>query len=182
MGFHTRQATDSDWTGIRDVLLAAFGDEGPVIVDLTADLLAAGDAAPLLSLVAVEGEAIAGHVLFTSVQVEPSGPPAPSSILAPLSVHPRCQGKGVGGQLVTGGISRLKASGVGLVFVLGHPEYYPRHGFSPAGVQGLDAPYPIPPENAGAWMVQELRPGTIDGISGRVTCARPLHDPKHWRE
>ena len=33
---------------------------------------------------------------------------------------------------------------VELVFVLGHPEYYPRYGFTPAGEQGFEAPNSIP--------------------------------------
>jgi putative acetyltransferase len=71
---------------------------------------------------------------------------------------------------------------VDLVFVLGHPAYYPRFGFSPAGARGLDAPYPIPQKNAEAWMVRELRPGVIGDCSGRVICADALADPEYWRE
>ena len=69
-----------------------------------------------------------------------------------------------------------------LVFVLGHPEYYPRFGFTPAGRLGFGAPYPIPDELAGAWMVQALRSGVIGIISGKVICADALNKPEHWRE
>ena len=69
-----------------------------------------------------------------------------------------------------------------LVFVLGHPEYYPRFGFTPAGRLGFEAPYPIPDELAGAWMVQALRSGVIGIISGKVICADALNKPEHWRE
>jgi hypothetical protein len=31
-------------------------------------------------------------------------------------------------------------------------------------------------------MVQELRPGAVNEISGRVICADALNDPKHWVE
>jgi putative acetyltransferase len=76
----------------------------------------------------------------------------------------------------------LSESGVELVFVLGHPDYYPRYGFKPAGVLGYEAPYPIPDEQADAWMVQELRPGVIDSVSGKVICADVMNQPEHWRE
>ena len=66
--------------------------------------------------------------------------------------------------------------------MLGHPGYYPRYGFSAAGVRGFDAPYPIPPQNGDAWMVQELRSGVIGRVSGEVICADALYNPKHWRE
>ena len=67
-----------------------------------------------------------------------------------------------------------------LVFVLGHPDYYPRSGFTPAGVHGLDAPYPILPEHAAAWMVQALRPGLLDSVTGTVRCSDVLNDPRYW--
>ncbi len=76
----------------------------------------------------------------------------------------------------------MSESGVELVFVLGHPDYYPRHGFKPAGALGFEAPYPIPDKNANAWMVQELRTGAIDSVSGKVICADALNQPEHWRE
>jgi putative acetyltransferase len=69
-----------------------------------------------------------------------------------------------------------------LVFVLGHPDYYPRHGFEPAGPQGLDAPYPIPAAHEDAWMVLALRPGVIGKLRGRVVCADALDKPEYWRE
>ena len=69
-----------------------------------------------------------------------------------------------------------------LVFVLGDPGYYSRHGFSPAGIEGLDAPCSIPSEYADAWMVQALSPGVLERVSGQVVCADALHDPKHWQE
>ena len=42
------------------------------------------------------------------------------------------------------GLKQLAESGVDLVFVLGHPGYYPKFGFRPAGALGFEAPYPIP--------------------------------------
>jgi predicted N-acetyltransferase YhbS len=84
--------------------------------------------------------------------------------------------------LIAEGLNELREMGVDLVFVLGYPGYYQKHGFSPAGVKGYAAPYPIPPEHADAWMVQELRPGIMEQTRGRVRCAETLTDPKHWRE
>ena len=77
---------------------------------------------------------------------------------------------------------QLGECGVELVFVLGHPSYYPRFGFQPAGVLGFEAPYPIPNENADAWMVKELEPGAIQRSQGRVECSSVLSDSKHWIE
>jgi predicted N-acetyltransferase YhbS len=183
MSFQIRQATESDWTDIHDIIIEAFGSvQGSEIAELVADLLADESAAPRLSLVATASHVVAGHILFTNTKVDGSRRQISSSILAPLAVRPGYQGQGIGGRLISEGIAQLRASGVDLVFVLGHPGYYPEHGFSPAGARGFEAPYPIPPENADAWMVQELRSGTIDSVSGQVVCARALNDPRHWRE
>lgn len=58
-------------------------------------------------------------------------------ILAPLAVVPSCQKQGVGGLLIAEGLQLLRERGAKLVFVLGHKEYYPRHGFIP-GAENWD--------------------------------------------
>lgn len=79
-------------------------------------------------------------------------------------------------------LTQLESQGVALVFVLGYPDYYSRFGFAPAGVQGFDAPYPILPKNADAWMVKELQPGAIDSNEGTVRCCTALDQPQYWQE
>ena len=176
-----REATVGDAGAIDATVRAAFGaDGGDEIAALVEALLADPTAQPLLSLVATAGADVIGHVLFTPVSV--AAAPVPASILAPLSVHPAWQRQGVGGRLINEGLSRLAAAGVVFVFVLGHPDYYPRYGFRPAGAQGLEAPYRIAPEQAGAWMVQVLDPARAAGITGTVACAAALDDPRHWQE
>ncbi|MCP4699304.1 MAG: N-acetyltransferase, partial [Gammaproteobacteria bacterium] len=95
---------------------------------------------------------------------------------------PEAHSTGVGGRLIEEGLRQLKKSGVELVFVLGHPDYYPRSGFVPAGALGYEAPYPIPEEVAGAWMVQELSSGVIGRVAGKIQCSKVLDQPEHWRE
>jgi predicted N-acetyltransferase YhbS len=147
---------------------------------LTKDLLDDPTARPLISLLAFEDDRVSGHVLFTRARV--SGSDLIVSILAPLAVLPECQGKGVGTALVNKGLEMLKERNTDLVFVLGHPGYYPRFGFLPAGERGFRAPYPIPGKDAGAWMVLELQDGTIGSVKGTVICADALDRPEHWRE
>ena len=85
-------------------------------------------------------------------------------------------------KFVERGVQLLSKSGVDLVFVLGYPEYYTRHGFTPAGHLGFEAPYPIPDEHADAWMVQALRPDVISSVCGKVMCSDTLNKPEYWRE
>jgi putative acetyltransferase len=134
----------------------------------------------LLSLMVVNDDQAIGYILFTKARIT-SKEPISAAILAPLALVPDAQCQGVSGQLIEEGLRLLSESGIKMVFVLGHPDYYPRHGFKPAGVLGFEAPYPIPDEHANAWMVQELRPGIISSVSGKVICADVPNQPEHWR-
>lgn len=177
-----RESTDRDLPGLLTVGREAFGfEEGPEIVELITGLLADPTAEPLLSLVAVSDEKVVGHILFTRAEVS-GNDKVIASILAPLAVAPDLQKQGIGGCLIKEGLKMLSDSGTDLVFVLGHPEYYPRCGFIPAGLPGFEAPYPIPEEVAGAWMVKELKPGLIGRVKGKVQCAGFLDRPEYWRE
>ena len=175
-----RETTKTDLDNIFKVEKRAFGQDEEA--DLVKDLLSDATAQPLCSLLAFDGDRAVGHILFTAAKLENSPQSAVVSILAPLAVIPGYQKQGIGGQLIERGLQLLTGSGVELVFVLGHPEYYPRHGFKPAGVLGFEAPYPIPDKDADAWMVQELQPGVIGRISGKVRCAEMMDKPEYWRE
>lgn len=178
-----RQGIQSDLQAISTLVMSAFGvSEGPEIVQPIGDVSADVTAQPILSLVAAANGSIVGHVLFSKARLKSPGQGVSAAILAPLAVHPDFQSRGIGGQLVAEGLRQLSGCGVDLVFVLGHPAYYSRFGFSAAGVRGFEAPYRIPQKNTEAWMVRELRPGIIGSTGGQVTCAASLADPKYWRE
>ena len=177
-----RESTTLDLPALLDVERQAFGkDEGPVIIKLVQELINDPTAKPLLSLVAVEKNRLTGHVLFTNAILDDCED-MPVSLLAPVAVLPQVQKSGIGGKLISKGLQLLSDREVKLVFVLGHPEYYPRFGFRPAGALGFEPPYPIPEEVAGAWMVRELSPGVIGKVEGKVLCADSLDRPEYWRE
>lgn len=175
-----KNTTDSDLNDILRIQTEAFGHNKES--NLVNSLLNDDSAKPLLSLLAIKDEEAVGHILFTKAQITGNQNSVFAMILAPLAILSNAQGKGIGGKLIEEGLSQLFESTVDLVFVLGHPEYYPRFGFEPAGVRGFEAPYPIPDKNASAWMVHELRPGVIGSLSGKIICAEMLYKPEHWRE
>jgi len=177
-----RESIESDTLEIKNIHIQAFGEKkGPEIAELVQGLFHDKTAIPFLSLVAIVDEKLVGHILYTKVKIAHAAFVS-AQILAPLAILPEFQDNSVGAQLIQEGLIRLKESGVKLVFVLGHPGYYPRSGFIPAGVLGYQAPYPIPKEHAGAWMVQELCPGVIESVKGEVQCSDVLNQPEHWRE
>ncbi len=178
-----RKSTETDKVEIEKIHTKAFGvDKGPEITELVNGLFDDKTAVPMLSLVAVENGELIGHILYTKAVLTGADKPVSVQLLAPLAVLPDAQSKSVGSKLIKEGLRQLKESDVELVFVLGHPDYYPRCGFTPAGVLGFEAPYPIPDEHAGAWMVQALKGGVIGSIEGKVQCSEVLDQPRHWRE
>lgn len=178
-----RHSTDADKTAISRIHASAFGEEeGDEIVGLVSELLEDETAKPLLSLLAESDGELVGHILFTVVTLRPETPEVSARILAPLAVSSEHQGKGIGGELTKEGLRQLAESGVDLVFVLGHPGYYPGFGFQPAGMLGLEAPYPVKPEHAEAWMVQALKPNVLGRIKGVVKCAEALDQARYWQE
>jgi putative acetyltransferase len=79
-----------------------------------------------LSLVAVRGEQIVGHVAFSEV-----GPPEQSGwfALGPVSVDPPLQRRGVGSQLIEAGLRTLREQDAKGCVLIGDHRYYHRFGF-----------------------------------------------------
>lgn len=175
-----RETTDADLKDILFIEHEAFKSDKEA--QLTKDLLNDSSAKPLISLIAYVDEKPTGHILFTKGYLHSKSKKLMIYILAPLAVVPEFQKKGIGGALIQKGLDFLSRANIGLVFVLGHPQYYPRYGFRPAGKLGFEAPFPIPEKDSDAWMVQELRSCFIGSISGRVVCSDALNKPEHWRE
>jgi putative acetyltransferase len=156
-----RPETSADWPAIYDVNARAFGREGEArLVDA---IRASASFLPELSLVAVDAACIVGHVLFSSIHIHTVERLVPVLALAPVAVLPERQNQGIGSALIRHGLEQCRRLGHGIVVVVGHPNYYPRFGFSSARAKGFDAPFPD-----AAFMVQELVPGALDGVCGTV--------------
>lgn len=177
-----RETNPTDLAEIVRVQKEAFGYDKEA--ELTAALLGDASARPYVSLLAFRGGKAIGHILFTRCRIEGAQTAQEGCyILAPLAVVPARQRQGVGGALIRKGLELLRERGAKLVFVLGHKEYYPRHGFVPdAGKRGFQAPYPIAEQYADCWMVQTLPEAGFTEHKGRVVCAEALDRPEHWRE
>ncbi len=173
-----RHAKDEDLEAVLAIERAAFGEDDEA--ELVRALLDDDTARPIVSMLAVAAREAVGHVLFTRARL--SDPSMEALILAPLAVTPELQQLGIGAALTQRGLAEARHMGMQLVFVLGHPSYYPRFGFAPALPHGLEPPYPIPPEAAEAWMVKELREGALEAATGTVMAADALMKPEYWRE
>lgn len=120
---------------------------------------------PELSLVAeLDGE-IVGHIMFTKLFIENEGNKYESLGLAPVSVLPEHQNKGIGSKLINEGLKIAKEIGFKSVIVLGHDKYYPRFGFKPASTWAIKSPFDVPNE---VFMALELEVRGLKGVSGTV--------------
>ena len=150
-----------DVTAIHAVNEQAFGRAAEA--ELVDKLRANGQAT--LSLVAVQGSEIVGHILFSPVTIASSEEVLAAVGLAPMAVRPEFQKQGIGSQLIERGLEQCRVAGQACVVVLGHPEYYPRFGFVPASRYGIRCEYDVPDE---VFMIIELRDGALEGCAGIV--------------
>ena len=154
-----REEAGGDIAAIDRITELAFDqrDEADLVVALRKN----GDIE--ISLVAVDDDAVIGHVLFSILRAPPR-----CLALAPVSVMPDRQSKGVGSRLIREGLRRAKEQGWGAVFLLGEPDYYSRFGFRVDSAAGFGTPYP-----AEFFMALELLPGALDE-KGPVIYAAPF--------
>lgn len=160
MELFIREEQANDITAIRKVNQAAFA--GPREADLVDRLR--GSCSEFLSLVALDGPRLVGHILFTPVILETADGPLQGMGLAPMAVLPGYQRRGIGSMLVRDGIKRLQNRNWPFVIVLGHPEYYPRFGFEPASRHGLRSQWEGIPDEA--FMILLLDPSIGNDIAG----------------
>ncbi len=161
-----RQENKSDWNSVYRVVREAFrkaehsdGNEQ----ELVTALRKSAAFVPELSLVAEENGSVVGYVLFTEARIGNRTGLA----LAPLAVLPDFQNKGIGAALVREGHRRAGELRYGCCVVLGSERYYPRFGYVPAHVLGIETPHGLPPENFMAFRLD----GGAEPVGGTVKYA-----------
>ena len=141
-----RQETREDYPEVYELIKQAFasaehadGNEQDLV-----EALRKSDAfLPELSLVAEEDGKLAGHILFTKANVGDRQ----VLVLAPLSVRPEMQRRGIGTALIREGHRIARKLGYPFSLVLGSETYYPRMGYVPAEQFGVRVPGGMPSAN-----------------------------------
>jgi putative acetyltransferase len=154
-----REEAAADHPGIREVNRLAFeGEEEALLIDrLRAEGLV------VASLVAVAEDRVVGHILFSRLPIEMPDGAIDAVALAPMAVRPELQRRGIGSLLVRRGLEVARQRGEAIVVVVGHPDYYPRFGFSAELARRLSGPF-----SGDVFMALELTPGALDGVTGTV--------------
>ena len=176
MNIIIRQETEKDYKLSETVVEKAFKNAEHTDHKehlLVAKLRKGGAFIPELSLVAeLDGE-IVGHIMLTKLLIENEGSKYDSLALAPVSVVPEHQNKGIGSELISKSLKIAKEIGFKSVIVLGHNKYYPRFGFKPASTWGIKAPFDVPDE---FFMALELGDGDLEDISGTVVYSKEFSE------
>ncbi|MEW2448249.1 N-acetyltransferase [Streptomyces parvulus] len=158
--WHTRAETGADVPDIRGIVRAAFPtpEEAALVDALRADPGAWIDG---LSVVAVDGDdRPVGHALLTRCHIGDQ----PALCLAPVAVRPEAQRTGAGAAAVRAVLAAAARLGEHHVVVLGHPEYYPRFGFTRASAHGIGLSIDVPDEALMALTLDAAHPlpaGTV---------------------
>lgn len=161
-----RNECDSDQSSIWKLNQLAFGgDDEANLVGAVRD---GGFVAA--SLVAELDDKIVGHILFSQVSILTENGAVDAVSLAPMAVLPKCQQQGIGSKLVNAGLKACREQGHKIAVVLGHPQFYPRFGFSADLALPLESPF----GGGEAWMAMELVPGALNAISGSVRYSPPF--------
>lgn len=168
MNIIIRQETEHDYPVSEQVIERAFEDAEYSDHKehlLVADLRRSEVFVPQLSLVAEHDGEIVGHILFTKLIIKDGDKQHESLALAPVSVLPNYQRKGIGSALIRTGLQFARELGFPSVIVLGHEDYYPRFGFTPACDKGIRSPFFVSNES---FLALELRDGSLDDVKGTV--------------
>lgn len=156
-----RPEMPQDIPGIYEINRQAFGTTTEA--NLVDALRSRG--AITLSMVALSGDRIVGHILFSLVEIISPDNSFAALGLGPIAVLPEEQRKGIGGQLIKAALQECRKAGHEVVVVLGEPDYYSRFGFKTSKPYGISYEQDVPEE---CFMVLELRPGALAGRSGIV--------------
>ncbi len=162
---HIRPESSHDWEAIYHIHHSAFGQKDEA--ELVNTLRQSEYYIPELSLVAEKEHDIVGHILFTKIHIrnEENDSTSETLALAPVSVLPAYQAKGIGTQLIMKGLEVAPTLGYTSVILLGHPAYYPKFGFEPTSTWNISPPFDVPEE---AFMGIELVPNGLSNIKGTV--------------
>ncbi len=164
IGIRIESPEDHPWS--REVVAKAFGreDEAALLDELRQQ------GCLMFSLVAESHGKLIGHVAFSTLPLETGDGTLIAAALAPMSVVPEWQRKGVGSALIHRGMTICRERSVPIVVVVGDPAYYGRFGFTAEAACKLVSPISGP-----AFQALELQPGALENLGwARVRYPKPF--------
>lgn len=171
-----RQETKNDYKAVFNLIKEAFKNEA--LSDhkeqFLVERLRKSDAfIPELSIVAEIDKKIVGYILTTKLKIKNESNEFESLALAPVSVLPEFQGKGIGGKLIIESHKKAKELGHKSIVLLGHENYYPKFGYQQADTFGIEFPFNVPKQNC---MAVELIENGLKNVNGMVEYPKEFNE------
>lgn len=138
-----RQECEADYSEIRNLVETAFlsaQHSDGYEQDLVERIRNTKEYLPSLTFVAVYDGRLVGHLMMSKIYIDGNEAVA----IAPLSVLPDFQKKGVGSALIERAHSEAEKHGYNCSVVLGSPDYYSKFGYREASVYGIYPPFDVP--------------------------------------
>lgn len=180
MEISTRPEEKKDYKEIAKLIELAFKDEPKSDhkeQELVERLRKTNDYLNEFSLVAFDdddkNDKIIGHIMLSKSKIVKGDKSVESLTLAPMSILPDYQNKGVGTKLVIQAILLAKEAGYNSVNVLGHPEYYPKFNFKKASDFNIKVDFDVPDD---ALMVLELQDNSLKDVSGTIEYSKAFFE------
>ena len=119
---------------------------------------------PELDFVMELDGALIGHIMYVRSEIQcEDGRNIPIMTFGPISIAPEYKRHGYGKRLLDYSMEKAKEMGAGALAITGNVDFYGKSGFVPAKTRGVR--YADDPE-ADYFLIKELIPGFLDGISG----------------
>lgn len=175
-----RPEQPSDFDTIRELVRRTFAEhttysDGSAEVALIDEMRQSRFYKPELAFVALLNGEIVGHFMFTEFPLSPTpqggyDPLAKCDLLmlAPVAVHADHFRQGIGETMLRKGLEIAKALDYKGINVEGDYHFYNRFGFVTSTGYHIHATSGIPLNEPACMMVQECRPGSLDGVSGYI--------------
>lgn len=111
----------------------------------------------------LNGELI-GQVIYVRSEIEcAGGRKLPIMTFGPISIAPKYKRQGYGKRLLDYSMERAREAGAGALAITGNILFYGKSGFVPAKTKGVRY---ADDHEADYFLIKELTPGFLDGISG----------------
>ena len=167
-----RSSVTADSKAIYAIEAAAFGQAA--MADLTVKLRDVDEL--LLSHVAIVDGDVVGHAAYSLVTVTDGATVCRFPALGPIAVTPPLQRQSIGSALVRAGLKAMEDLDFGLLFLVGHPSYYPRFGYQPALPLGFTSDYVETDGPHEHFMVAVLDPRLPGTVRGHVRYHPAFHE------
>lgn len=122
---------------------------------------------PELDLVMERDGELIGHVLYMRAAITADdGREIPIMTFGPISIRPDLQRKGFGKRLLDCSMAKAAQQGAGALCIEGNLDFYGKSGFVLAGTRGIRYHGEPEKELVPYFLLKELRPGFLDGVTG----------------